>query len=147
MTHETLLILRPAHQDPPGTQEPIVRRTEEGTPTAPAGTEQPGAPAGPPATSDPCLQQLPFILAIVVIFYFLLLRPQQKQEKNRRHMLAALKVGDDVVTSGGMHGTVASMDADTVTVRVDQKIKLTFDRSGIARVLGGEKVEKKNGAS
>ena len=136
------LVLRPAFQDPQGGGEaPLVQRPEEGAPSAPTGgTTQPGGPKGPggPPPSPCGYEQLLMIGAIFLIFYFLILRPQQKQEKMRRAMLGALKVGDSVVTSGGMHGTVSSLSDDQVVVQVDPKLKLTFDRVNIARVLGGE---------
>ena len=88
---------------------------------------------------------LPLVL-IFVVFYFLLIRPQQKQEKTRRAMLGAVKVGDDVVTSGGIHGTISSLSDTTVTLRVDAKLKLTLDRANIAR-LGHEPAATGKGSS
>ncbi|MBI5850013.1 MAG: preprotein translocase subunit YajC [Planctomycetes bacterium] len=79
--------------------------------------------------------QLPFFLAIGLIFYFLLIRPQQKQEKKRRELMAALKKGDQVVTNAGLHGEVVAVEPQTVTLRVDRDVKLTFDRSAIHRLV------------
>src|SRR3989442_1372852 len=59
--------------------------------------------------------QLLFFAAIFAIFWFLLIRPQQKQKREREQMLAALKRGDRVVTSGGLHGTVTSNPPDVTT--------------------------------
>ncbi len=81
---------------------------------------------------------LPFVL-MFVIFYFLLIRPQQKQEKQRRAMLAALKKGDDIVTIGGLKGTIVDFEekgADQyVVVRVADKVELRFLRSAVSRVI------------
>ena len=79
--------------------------------------------------------QLVFFAAIFAIFYFLLIRPQQKQRREREEMLRAVKRGDRVVTSGGLHGTVAGLDEHTVTVRVADQVKLVFDRSAIGRIV------------
>ena len=84
------------------------------------------------------------MLAMVAIFYFLLLRPQQKQEKARRAMLDAIKEGDKVVTSGGIHGTISSLSEDTVSLRIESKVKITVDRQNIGRVLGDPADDKKS---
>jgi len=88
-------------------------------------------PAGGGAQGNPIAAFLPIIL-IVVIFYFLLIRPQQKRSKQHKAMLDALKTGDQVVTIGGMRGTVAAIDQDTVVLRVADNVKITFNRSAIA---------------
>jgi preprotein translocase subunit YajC len=94
--------------------------------------------SGGGATANPLMQQiisiLPFI-GIFAIFYFLLIRPQQKQRREREQMLTAVKKGDRVVTTGGLHGTVTGMNEQTITLRVSDGVKLEFDRSAIGRVL------------
>lgn len=94
-----------------------------------AAGQAPSGGAGSVAT------QLVFFAAIFAIFYFLLIRPQQKQRREREDMLRAVKRGDRVVTSGGLHGTVAGLDDNTVTVRVADQVKLVFDRSAIGRIV------------
>jgi preprotein translocase subunit YajC len=91
-------------------------------------------PAGGGAQSNPIAAFLPIIF-IVVIFYFLLIRPQQKRAKQHRTMMEGLKSGDSVVTVGGLHGTVAAVDQDTVIVRVADNVKLTFNKSAIAGLV------------
>ena len=72
------------------------------------------------------------LLVLVVVFYFLLIRPQRKKDKAVKEMLAALKVGDRVMTIGGIYGTIASIKDNTVTIAVGQdKVKLVMDRSSI----------------
>ena len=73
--------------------------------------------------------------AIFVIFYFMIIRPQQKRSKERQKMLSNIAKGDKVVTSGGMHGTIAGLDEKTVLLDVGDKIKLKFDRSAVSQVL------------
>lgn len=79
--------------------------------------------------------QIVFFAAIFAIFYFLLIRPQQKQKREREDMLRAVKRGDRVVTSSGLHGTVSALDDNTITVRVTDQVKLVFDRSAIGRIV------------
>jgi preprotein translocase subunit YajC len=98
------------------------------------------ASAMPPggAGSNAVLTQIVFFAAIFAIFYFLLIRPQQKQRKEREALLRAVKRGDRVVTSSGMHGTVTALDDNTVTLRVADQVKITFDRGAIGRVVEGQ---------
>lgn len=96
------------------------------------------AASGPPGGSggsSALLTQVVFFAAIFAIFYFLLIRPQQRQKRAREAMLAAVKKGDRVVTSGGLHGTVINLNEHTVTLRVADQVKLEFDRSALGRVV------------
>lgn len=72
---------------------------------------------------------------IIGIFYFLILRPQQKRQKERERMLTAVKKGDKIITSGGIHGTVSGIDEKTVLVQIADNVKVKIDRSGVASVL------------
>ncbi len=98
------------------------------------------AALGPPSGSGPnaAITQILFFGAIFAIFYFLLIRPQQKQRKDRDRMLASVKKGDRVVTSGGLHGTVVGLNEQTVMLKVADQVKLEFDRSAVARVVAAE---------
>jgi preprotein translocase subunit YajC len=77
---------------------------------------------------------LPLIL-IFVVFYFLLIMPQQRKQKQHREMIEGIKRGDKVVTSGGIHGTVAKVNKDALVIKVSEKAELTMDKSAIAAVL------------
>lgn len=72
------------------------------------------------------------ILAIIAIFYFLLIRPQQKKQKDHRQMIDSLEKGDEVVTAGGIHGTVAKVKDDVVFVEVSEQVKLKISKSSVA---------------
>jgi len=85
--------------------------------------------------SNAFLTQIAFFAAIFAIFYFLLIRPQQKQKKDREAMLSAVKKGDRIVTTGGLHGTVTGLSEQTVTLRVSDQVKLEFDRSAVGRIV------------
>ncbi|ATH92617.1 preprotein translocase subunit YajC [Bacillus glycinifermentans] len=73
---------------------------------------------------------LPIILMFAVL-YFLLIRPQQKQQKAVRQMQEELKKGDKVVTIGGLHGIVDSIDEEKVVIKTGDGTRLTFDRRAI----------------
>jgi preprotein translocase subunit YajC len=83
------------------------------------------------------VQFLPLIL-LFVVFYFVLIRPQQKNQKRRNAMLASLKKGDQVITIGGMHGTITDLDEDTVTLRVSETCRIVFERTAISTVKTAE---------
>lgn len=89
----------------------------------------PGQGAGGPAGGFASF--VPLILMFVV-FYFLLIRPQQKKAKEHQEMVSALKKGDKVVTSGGIHGIVTKVDEGTVTMEVAEKVKIKVTRANIA---------------
>jgi preprotein translocase subunit YajC len=78
------------------------------------------------------------LLVTFAIFYFLLVRPQQRQARDRKTMLDAVKKGDNVVTSGGIHGKVTGITESVATLEVaevsGQKVRLKVDRDQIARV-------------
>jgi preprotein translocase subunit YajC len=78
---------------------------------------------------------LPFI-AIILIMYFLMIRPQMKKQKERQKMIDALQKGDNVVTTGGIHGKVMGFtDNDkTVIIKVDDNVKMNVDRSAIGTI-------------
>jgi len=59
------------------------------------------------------------IIFIFIIFYFLLMRPQQKKQKEYERMLSGLKKNDEVVTNGGIHGTILNIKDDTLTLKID----------------------------
>jgi preprotein translocase subunit YajC len=96
------------------------------------------ASAAPPGNGGGPAGMMQFILPFAMMFailYFIVLRPQQKQKAARDRMLSALKKGDRVVTSSGIHGTVVGLGEQTVTLRVADQVKLEFDRAAIGRVL------------
>jgi len=75
---------------------------------------------------------------ILGILYFLIWRPQQQQNKKIKEMLDNLKKNDEVITTSGIHGTVAIVKEKTVVIRVDEGCRIEFDRASIASVTSGE---------
>ena len=76
--------------------------------------------------------------AIFLIFYFMIIRPQQKRAKEREKMLSNMQKGDKVITSGGLHGTIAGLDEKTVLLQVGDNIKMKFEKSAIASVISSK---------
>lgn len=77
---------------------------------------------------------LPFI-AMIAVFYFLLIRPQQKQQKQIREMQNNLQKGDKIITIGGLHGMVDSLDEDKIVIKAGDGSRLTFDRRAVREVV------------
>jgi preprotein translocase subunit YajC len=94
-----------------------------------------GASAPGGAGANAILTQVVFFAAIFAVFYFLLIRPQQQQKRERERLLQSIKRGDRVVTTSGMHGTITGLDETTVTLRVTDQVRITFDRAAIGRVV------------
>ena len=87
-------------------------------------------------------QFIPLIL-IFIIFYFFLIRPQQKRVKDHKAMVAALKRGDEIITSGGIIGIVDRvMEDDRIEVTICENTKVQIIRSTITSLLKKEEVKK-----
>lgn len=84
------------------------------------------------------LQFLPLIL-LFVVFYFLLIRPQQKRQKEQMNMIAALGKGDEVITQGGIFGTIVSVEDKAVILKVDENTTVKILKTAVSVV-----VEKKS---
>lgn len=82
------------------------------------------------------------LLFIFVIFYFLIIRPQKSQEKERKKMLESLNKNDEAVTTGGIHGTVVNIKDKTVSLRIDDNVKIEIDKNAIAYVKKTQGAEK-----
>ena len=80
---------------------------------------------------------VPLIL-MFAIFYFLLIRPQQKKAKAHRALLASIKKGDRVVSSGGLHGLVTGLTDDVVTMEISPKVRVKVSRGSISGVISKE---------
>jgi preprotein translocase subunit YajC len=74
---------------------------------------------------------LPLIL-IMVIFYFLMIMPAQRRQKKVAEMLRNLKTGDKIITNGGIYGTIAGLDDDSVQLRIAEQVKIKVSRAAIA---------------
>lgn len=94
-------------------------------------------PAGNGPQGSPILEMMAPLLMIVFLWYFLILRPQSRDRKRRDELLNALKKNDQVVTIGGILGTVANISADgkEVTLKVDDNTRIRVLRRSIESVL------------
>ena len=87
-------------------------------------------------------QFIPLIL-IFVIFYFFLIRPQQKRVKDHKTMVESLKRGDEIITSGGIIGTIERvMEDDRIEVNIGDNVKVQIIRSTITSLLKKEEIKK-----
>jgi preprotein translocase subunit YajC len=77
---------------------------------------------------------VPLVL-MFVIFYFLLIRPQQKKSKEHREMISLLKKGDQIITSGGLHGRITGVSESTATVEIADKVRVKISRGNVAQVV------------
>jgi preprotein translocase subunit YajC len=77
---------------------------------------------------------IPLIL-MFAIFYFLLIRPQQKKAKAHKETLTQLKKGDQIVSSGGLHGVITGLTDDVVTMEIAPKVRVKISRGSVAGVL------------
>lgn len=74
---------------------------------------------------------------IFVIFYWLLIRPQQKERQRHQALVAGLKKGDEVVTLGGVIGTVVHIEGDRITIRSAENTRLVVERGKVGGLLSG----------
>ncbi len=87
-------------------------------------------------------QFIPLIL-IFVIFYFFLIRPQQKRVKDHKAMVESLKRGDEIITSGGIIGTIERvMEDDRIEVNIGDNVKVQVIKTTITSLLKKEEIKK-----
>ena len=84
---------------------------------------------------------IPLIL-MFVIFYFLLIRPQQKKNKELRIMIANLKKGDRVITTGGIHGQITAVEENAVTLEISDRVRVKLNRGNVASVVQSSSVSQ-----
>jgi preprotein translocase subunit YajC len=84
---------------------------------------------------------IPLVL-MFAIFYFILIRPQQKKQREQREMLKALKTGDQIVTVGGICGTIIAIDENKVKLKIAENVKIDVVRSSISSRIGWEGEKK-----
>ena len=75
------------------------------------------------------------IIAMFVGFYFFMIRPQQKRQKEHQQLLSSLNKGDEVVTSGGIHGRIKSVDDQAVSLEISKGVEIKVHKSAVTHVL------------
>jgi preprotein translocase subunit YajC len=103
------------------------------------GTPPPGAPSA-------WVQLLPFVL-VLAIFYFVILLPMKKRQQKVQSFLSGLKVGDRIVTSGGIYGTITKLGDQSVQVQVANNVRLDIARNAVVGYQGQEPVAPSEGHS
>jgi preprotein translocase subunit YajC len=89
--------------------------------------------------SNPAMSFLPLVF-IVAIFYFLVFMPMQRQKKQQAQMLSSLQSGSEVLTTGGIIGTIVNITGDTLILRVKpDNVKLQVARSAVSSLVNQEK--------
>lgn len=88
--------------------------------------------APPPGCGGDAMSQLGPLFLMLPIFYFLVIGPARRERKNHAEMLAALKRGDEIVTSSGILGTIADFEDAFVTLEVAKGVRLKVLKSAIA---------------
>ena len=83
--------------------------------------------------TSPLVNLAPFAL-ILTVFYFLLVRPQQQKAKEIEEMLAGLRLGDDVVTTGGVHGKIVKLNDKTLILEIASKVQIRVERDAVSQV-------------
>jgi len=85
--------------------------------------------------SQTMIYQVVMWVGIIGVFYFFMIRPQQKKQKEQKELLTNLKKGDQVVTIGGIHARIYTVEDATVTLELDKGVKLTVEKSAISRTI------------
>jgi len=74
-----------------------------------------------------------FLIVVVLLFWSTIIRPQVRAQKAHENLVQELKIGDKVITAGGMHGRIAALDDKTFTLEVSKDVRVVFDRRAARR--------------
>ena len=86
-----------------------------------------------PDQANPLTQMVPFAL-VFLIFFFLVIKPEKDKQKKQKEMINGAKKNDQIVTVGGIHGTVINVKPTTVMIRIDDNAKMEIDKDAIATI-------------
>jgi preprotein translocase subunit YajC len=76
-----------------------------------------------------------FFVVMLLFLYLLLIRPQRQQAKRHQEMLGSLKVGDEVVTAGGIYGEITALDEERVQLEIDADVRIAVAKRAITSVV------------
>ncbi len=79
------------------------------------------------------LAQFAPLIILFGIFYFLIIRPQQKQQKEHAEMLASLKKGDKILTTGGLYAEIAKVEEDFIKIKLNDKTIVKLDKAFVTK--------------
>ncbi len=69
---------------------------------------------------------------IAIVFYFFMIRPQQKKQKDQKGFIESMRKGDMVITIGGLHGKIFSIEGEEVVLEIDKGVKMKFEKTSIS---------------
>lgn len=79
------------------------------------------------------IQLVPFLI-VFAIMYFMIIKPQKDRQKEHEKKITSLKKNDEIVTVGGIHGTIINVKEKTLVVRIDDNTKVEIDKSAVSRI-------------
>ena len=98
-----------------------------------------------PDGGSPWLQFVPFVL-VLAIFYFIILLPMRKKQQKVQQFLESLKVGDKVVTTGGIYGQVTRLGGDSVQLQIADKVRIEISKAAVGGLQGQPPVQEPSGS-
>lgn len=101
------------------------------------------AMGAPPDGGSAWLQFIPFVL-VIAIFYFVILMPMQRKQQKVQQFQQSLKVGDRVITTGGIHGQITKVSDDTIQLQVADKVRIDVARAAVGGYQGQPAVVESN---
>jgi preprotein translocase subunit YajC len=100
------------------------------------------AMAQPPGSPNPLVQLLPIVL-VMAIFFFLVVLPMRRRQQKVQSFLSTLKVGDKVITSGGIYGTITKVEEQTLQLQIANNVRIEVARNAIVGYQGQAPVADK----
>ena len=86
----------------------------------------------PTTEGSPSYMNMLIPIALVFVFYFFLIRPQMRRQKEQKKFISQIKKGDHIVTLGGIHGKVVSLDGSTLSVEIAKNTHVTVEKASIS---------------
>ena len=99
---------------------------------------------GNPGQQPAWVNFVPFLM-VLAILYFLILQPMKKQRKKVQEFQSALKVGDKVVTTGGIYGVITRVNDNSIQLQIAEKVRIEISRAAIGGYQGQEPVVQEAG--
>lgn len=87
------------------------------------------------ANTQSFLEMIPMLVIFVAVFYFLIIRPQSKRSKEHQKLLNELKIGDEIMTAGGILGKVRQFRDQYIIIEINENTQITLQKNSIAQVL------------
>ena len=104
------------------------------------------AMGAPPPGTNPVLALLPYLL-VIGVFYFVLIRPMKSRQQKVQTFLDGLKVGDRVVTSGGIYGSITRLDSDKLQLQIADKVRIEVSKAAVGGLQGQPQVQQVEASS